>query len=875
MNKVLRVYFGLLSVEGFVAFALLLSIPRDLKNAALFGFSPLRLVLLGVTLSLTAVCVAFTIWIWRNPIKIAGTVIFLDSLVKHLWIFWLTIIFLTLGFILSAYFLFLSNEDFTWDYRVYLIRLSPFLFWFGCWTAQTIAVLFIHRSGSTVLGGGKNTLKRIGPFVVILIVMSLLWIGIAWSGIGFKPDDESWVGRGWGSPGVPLLFSQILFAWGICLILMLGSLLAALAFGKAWLIKLLTDLSYFKRVDVVIGIMLWAFAAFLWSVEPLRESWFNPPPRPPEFEYYPYSDAAIHDVTAQNLLIGEGFKWGEERVVRRPLYALFLAFLHQIGGQDYERIVILQVLVLAIFPVLLYLLTMLLHNRVTGILVAILITLRKRNAIALSNVINVSHAKLLMTDLMVTVGVVLFTLLVFWWLKEPGKRRLAPLIVGGLLGLLMLIRPQVVLLVFIPILFGLISLQRIRPWLQTSLLLFAGMALALMPWLWRNWQITGSIVLDESSQLSTLVRHQTDAPEAIQDEQLPGETEAEYSQRLAKLVAQSVLDRPGYLARSILANFMRNEIFSVIIFPTSLQWENVSTYVKRVPFWFRWEGELPSGSGVFLALNLLFIAFGIGVTWKRHSYLGLVPLVVNLVYSLSNALARISGWRFILPGDWAGILYYGIGLSEVSFWILSTYSGGRMEAATSSVSTRVAPLESSIDQRASSLWPSSKVLVGMMLLILLSGSVLPIAEGAIPTRYPYQSKAESIKFLMRLSGWKELPNESKMLLDAVSEDEKFVLLSGRAFYPRYYEAGKGEPRSWPDFISRKCERLEFFLVGPENAHVILPLNSVPANFSNGSEVIVLGYQAEDYLDSSAVFYLNSPSLALLRSSNPFFSCSKE
>lgn len=875
MSKVLRVYFGLLSVEGLVAFALLLSIPRDLKNAALFGFSPLRLGLLGVALSLIAVCVAFSIWVWRNPIHIARTIIFLDALVRHLWIFWLTIIFLSLGFILSTYFLFLSIENFAWDYRVYLVRLSPFFFWFGCWTAQTIAVLFIHRSGPIIPGVGKDSLKRFFPYVLILTVMSLLWIGIAWYGIGFKPDDESWVGRGWGSPGVPLLFSQVLFAWGISMILMLVSLFAALVFGKAWLIKVLTELTYFKRVDMVIGILLWAFAAYLWSVEPLRESWFNPPPRPPEFEYYPYSDAAIHDVTAQNLLIGEGFKWGEERVVRRPLYAIFLAFLHQIGGQDYEKVVTIQVLVLAIFPVLLYLLTGLLHNRITGILVAILITLRERNAIALSNVINVSHAKLLMTDLMVTVGVVLFTLLVFWWLKEPGKRRLVPLIVGGILGLLMLIRPQVVLLLSIPILLGLISVQRIKPWLQTSLLLLAGMALALIPWLWRNWQITGSFVLDESSQLSTLVRHQTDTPEAIEDEQLPGETEAEYSQRLANLVARSVLDRPGYLARSILVNLIRNEIFSVIILPTSLQWENVSTYVKRLPYWFRWEGELPSGTGVYLGINLLFIAFGISVTWKRHRYLGLVPLLVNLVYSLSNALARISGWRFILPGDWAGILYYGIGISEVSLWLLSFYSGGRLEATTLSNSTRYTQLESSTNERASSLWPSPKVLVGTMLLILLFGSVLPIAEVVIPTRYPYRSKAESFKFLMGLSAWKELPKESKTLLETFSEDKQSVLLSGRAFYPRYYEAGKGEPRSWPDFISRKCERLEFFLVGPENAHVILPLKSVPANFPNGSEVIVLGYQAEDYLDSSAVFYLNSPSSTLLRSSIPFFSCSKE
>jgi len=36
MSKVLRVYFSILSVEGLVAFILLLSIPGDPKSAALF-----------------------------------------------------------------------------------------------------------------------------------------------------------------------------------------------------------------------------------------------------------------------------------------------------------------------------------------------------------------------------------------------------------------------------------------------------------------------------------------------------------------------------------------------------------------------------------------------------------------------------------------------------------------------------------------------------------------------------------------------------------------------------------------------------------------------------------------------------------------------
>ena len=165
--------------------------------------------------------------------------------------------------------------------------------------------------------------------------------------------------------------------------------------------------------------------------------------------------------------------------------------------------------------------------------------------------------------------------------------------------------------------------------------------------------------------------------------------------------------------------------------------------------------------------------------------------------------------------------------------------------------------------------------MGMMILILLSGSALPVAEIVIPTRFSNPSKVGSTKILMESGAWQEIPAESEASLETALGDDQSVLIEGQAFYPRFYEAGKGEPRSWPDFIARSCDRLEFFLVGPQNVHVILPIKSAPVSFPNGSEVIVLGYRAEDYLESMAVFYLNSPSTALVRSDIPFDSCSKE
>src|SRR3972149_3835268 len=106
MNKVLRVYLYLLSAEGLVALVFLLTIPADPKNAVLFGFSPLRLVLLGISLVLIGIFLSLTVWIRRYPNRLARTSTIIGNLIRSYWIFWLLVISLSLSFILSTFLLF-------------------------------------------------------------------------------------------------------------------------------------------------------------------------------------------------------------------------------------------------------------------------------------------------------------------------------------------------------------------------------------------------------------------------------------------------------------------------------------------------------------------------------------------------------------------------------------------------------------------------------------------------------------------------------------------------------------------------------------------------------------------------------------------------
>ena len=137
----------------------------------------------------------------------------------------------------------------------------------------------------------------------------------------------------------------------------------------------------------VVGFIVWAVAFGIWIAQPLKPNWFAAEARPPNMVAYPNSDASVYDITAQNLLLGEGFKTRGSPYTIRPMYGFLLATFHAIGGLDYEPIIWMQVALLALIPALLYTLTTRIHNRYSGILVALLFILRERNAIIMGDTI--------------------------------------------------------------------------------------------------------------------------------------------------------------------------------------------------------------------------------------------------------------------------------------------------------------------------------------------------------------------------------------------------------------------------------------------------------------------------------------------------------
>jgi hypothetical protein len=248
-----------------------------------------------------------------------------------------------------------------------------------------------------------------------------------------------------------------------------------------------------------------------------------------------------------------------------------------------------------------------------------------------------------------------------------------------------------------------------------------------------------------------------------------------------------------------------------------------------------------------IAINLGLIAIGLGWIWRRHGWLGLVPLGVHLLYNFSTALARVSGWRLNLPVDWALILYYSAGLAQLSLWAWQLISR--------KVPSVDPPKKPARPQNAK---PENWQRLAVALLCI--GLLLPMTELAIPSRYDDLSSADAVQ------AWSASPLAAKSALDmdAFLAQPGAVALNGRALWPRYYAGGAGEPGGqWPAYNAQPVARLGFLLAGPLGTQVVLPLTFAPSAFPNASDVIVYGCEQQGYVRAIAVLFDQDPQLDLL------------
>jgi hypothetical protein len=146
------------------------------------------------------------------------------------------------------------------------------------------------------------------------------------------------------------------------------------------------------------------------------------------------------------------------------------------------------------------------------------------------------------------------------------------------------------------------------------------------------------------------------------------------------------------------------------------------------------------------------------------------------------------------------------------------------------------------------------LLMNIIVVVLLSIGML-IPELLIGKKYEGAISKEA--FIEKLVS-KNLFEETS-IVEEMAEDPELVYIHTKAFYPRYYDPGKGEPAENIEWLLAKDEgNLGFMIVSPNVAGASMALDRSPEYFPNNEEVYIIGKWvpseiAGKYLQTNIIF----------------------
>lgn len=811
-------FLSLIIIQGIAAAAWLLLIPKEAGNAEFLGYSFRRLALLVPILGLAGVAGIGQIALRKRT---AWMECIADEKCRTKFARPAVVLGFLMAFLSWSFAFFFHFMRFFEDIGAY-IRLLPIVVY--VFLVGLEIILFVILSW---LGGRENKNRLIlkalsGKAVwIALAVLFAGWVLVEITGLGKKPEFVSI-----SSLGVPLLEGQIWY--------MVGLVVLILCLLNAW--SRLPGKDGSKRKldpDLLVCVALWALALLLWMSLPLpRHNYFAPRALPPNYSIYPFSDAEQYDMNS--LWVWKGSI--KDTVISKPLYVVFLSILHALVGLDYGKVILLQTLVLALLPAIIYLVGKEMHSRLGGLVLALFVILREMNSIQAVNIANVSNSKLLLSDTPATLLVALLVLVMIRWFKSPEKKVGGyPFLVGGLVACLNLTRIQTLLIEpFILLLLVFRYKKQFKKMLKAFLFMLVALALVLSPVLIRNHSITGVYWLDNPATSSALYRFFIDASDYEVD--IPeAETEEDMLNRNITVISQVISQNLGNVLLSMGDNFLHNVISTLLIFPIRLgnQIEFLSFLRIDEPFW----SDVYSRSNLLNALvgllNLLIIANGVGSVVKKYVPSIWLVLAFYGIYNLSSTLVRLSGWRFIQPVDWLSIAFFTFGLLDLLRWGMSRLIGPNGFAG----SDPSMEFQTEITPRLVS-W---KPLAAFGALFLLTGAFIPLREILFPVSYPYADKEEVCTIIdnaMVGSEWED----QREALGQLCRQDNVLAFEGIGIFPRYFKADEGfYKRNYDPFYGEQpYGRLVFRTIGEPNSKVYIKTDDESIHFPDGAEVYVIG-----------------------------------
>ena len=805
-----------IALQGIAAAAWLLLIPGEPGNAVILGYSLRRLALLVPILGLVLLAVILRSILMKNESwqTCLGDNIRRAKLARN---------GLVLGFLFAlagwSFIFFFHFMRFFEDIGAY-IRLLPFICYAICAGVETIVFISFSWLAGKKAGGPKVKPQFKRVFWISLIVLTACWLVVELTGIGKQPAFVSII-----SLGVPLLEGQVWYMAGMMVLLLL------LLGGWSRLPSTVRSRSKINP-DLLICIAFWTLAFVLWMSLPLpRHNYFAPRSLPPNYAKYPFSDAEQYDMNS--LWVWKGSI--KDIVISKPLYVVFLSILHALVGLDYGRVVLVQTLVVALLPAVLYLIGKEMHSRLGGFALAVFAILREVNSIQAINIANVSNSKLLLSDIPATLLVCVLMLVMIRWFKSPKQKTgLPPFVIGGLIACLTLMRIQALILVPLFILLLIIRYWKYsKTMLQAAGLMILALGLVLVPILIRNHSITGVYWVDNPSNYAL---HEWLLRDSDVEMDVPASGTAEEMMDVNVQVISTILSDNfwGYVYH-IADNFMHNSISTLLIFPVRLGngIEFRSFLQIDDPFWSEVYSQSNFWNALVLAVNLILISIGIASVTRKHYPTTLLVIAFYFVYSMSSAAVRLSGWRYIQPVDWLAIAFFSFGLLECLRWITGRLVGWNGFGEDDWMTVYQPQVETG---KAS--WKS---LVVCGLVFFLAGGFIPLRENLLPPDYPEYTREEVCARIQSALVGSEWENQSDEL-DQFCMREDVLAYKGMGVYPRFFKADSGfYKRTYdPYFGEQDYGRLVFRTVGNPNSKVYIKTDDENIRFKDGTDVYVVG-----------------------------------
>ncbi len=624
-----------------------LLISPDPKNALIFGFSAVRIVMVACIWILAVFIFAAGFLARKHELTLSSVWLINKGKVLRYSIYGISYALIAWGWL--AFFC----PAYLFHRQMYIFeRIQPFSVAMGIICLQSwLFYLFAKGYFDLQVSFKTAVQKYYRPFLLFAIVLASLEIFIISSKFGLLSNIIYA-----NVPGIPLTGVQLFF---IIIFGILGIALVSLEEQKGPFVK-------FVNKYRLIPILIFLTALLTWGLTPMLRNFFSLEPTTPTFQPFPYSDARLYDLGGISILRGYGIFFYQ--YIDKPFYLVLLALLHAIAGQDYKLLTWLQILILALIPVLLFKFGKKFQSTALGICLALILIIRQRNAIILSTQINSINPKLLMTEEFVLLGVILFAYLVFKWMQE--RKIWLAVVCGGCIGVVSLFRVNPIFLFpMIFILFAVVFWSAGKRFLLAHLSAYSLAFLIIMiSWLISSVSPTGTPYFFTKLQLVIEQRY-GNTPVSLQS--TSGDSSIAGSEPIILDSGDSIPPSsipagpiPTGTGARFLDHLLHNFSTSIMSLPDSLFYDDLNHLSQRV-YWLdhgNWVGDLPPIQIGFIFINLSLIALGLGYGWVKHRWLGMIPLAIFLAYTLSLGLAMNSGGRYIVPIDWTIYFYYILGI---------------------------------------------------------------------------------------------------------------------------------------------------------------------------------------------------------------------